>query len=364
MLPIKVKEYGDKVILNYDQIGRPKDHPIVRECRQLILKKHTWEVVAQSFERFFNLYEVDGDQDKTFQFGWAEEKWDGSIISFYHDEVNAKFQPATRSTDGDAETPMGHKFEDLFWQAAGDRTAFKYFELCALWHEQNIKNLVFELVGPANRVVTRYEKTDLCLIGGRHNDEEGMEMDSFKLNYIAERLGVNRPKKLFFKTIEEAHAYVNGLEAEKEGIVLVREYGRYPHHDRRKLKNNKYLAISKVRNGGVITPKRILNLIQTDGYDEYLLYFPEDEPSLRPFWVQYEGLLAELDRVWDKCKDIEDRKEFALAIQAEIKFTSPLFARYNGKTDSFRDFLTGVNPDSILSHMEKLDERNCNTGIV
>jgi hypothetical protein len=46
-------------ILNYDQIeSRPKTHPIVRECRGLVLHAETKEVVAKSFNRFFNWGEV------------------------------------------------------------------------------------------------------------------------------------------------------------------------------------------------------------------------------------------------------------------------------------------------------------------
>mgnify|MGYP003565423402 CR=1 FL=1 len=36
---IKVKEYDDRIVLNYSQINSPKYHPIVKECRALILSK-------------------------------------------------------------------------------------------------------------------------------------------------------------------------------------------------------------------------------------------------------------------------------------------------------------------------------------
>mgnify|MGYP000921629595 FL=1 len=43
------------VILNYDQIeSRPKDHPIVRECRGLTLRSDNFDLVGKSFNRFFN----------------------------------------------------------------------------------------------------------------------------------------------------------------------------------------------------------------------------------------------------------------------------------------------------------------------
>ena len=53
---INVKEYDDLFVLNYDQIESPKTHPIVQECRSLILDKQ-FNVVSRSFDRFFNFGE-------------------------------------------------------------------------------------------------------------------------------------------------------------------------------------------------------------------------------------------------------------------------------------------------------------------
>jgi hypothetical protein len=44
--------------LNYDQIESAKAHPVVMECRGLILSYPHGEVVARSFDRFFNYGEV------------------------------------------------------------------------------------------------------------------------------------------------------------------------------------------------------------------------------------------------------------------------------------------------------------------
>lgn len=69
------------VILNYDQIESPKTHPVVRECRGLVLEKDTWNVVARAFTRFFNYGETD------CQFDWskftATTKEDGSLLLLY-----------------------------------------------------------------------------------------------------------------------------------------------------------------------------------------------------------------------------------------------------------------------------------------
>ena len=59
---IKVKEYEEGLcVLNYDQINSPKSHPIVKECRSLILDKE-FNVVSRSMDRFFNYNQLGLDE--------------------------------------------------------------------------------------------------------------------------------------------------------------------------------------------------------------------------------------------------------------------------------------------------------------
>jgi len=59
-LGIKATCHEDgRAILNYSQIDSPKQHPIVLECRGLVLDmNNNWELVARSFSRFFNRGEI------------------------------------------------------------------------------------------------------------------------------------------------------------------------------------------------------------------------------------------------------------------------------------------------------------------
>lgn len=55
---IKVRQYDEGLlVLNYDQIESPKSHPIVMECRALILDTD-FNVVSRAFDRFFNIHEI------------------------------------------------------------------------------------------------------------------------------------------------------------------------------------------------------------------------------------------------------------------------------------------------------------------
>lgn len=83
-LGISVKDYGDRVVLNYSQIESPKTHPVVRECRGAIMSK-SGEVICRPFDRFYNLGEAPETQEHLdINRTIAVEKLDGSLIKLYH----------------------------------------------------------------------------------------------------------------------------------------------------------------------------------------------------------------------------------------------------------------------------------------
>jgi tRNA splicing ligase len=86
------------VILNYDQIeSKPKNHPIVRECRGLVLNSTDWSVAARSFPRFFNWGEV-AEEMKDFDFSdfLVQSKEDGSLCLIYN--FNGEWLANTRGS--------------------------------------------------------------------------------------------------------------------------------------------------------------------------------------------------------------------------------------------------------------------------
>lgn len=80
------ERFPDLRVLNYNQIDSPKNHPIVRECRSLVVKEEsdsgTYSVVSRAFNRFFN----QGENDVTFKLEdlTIYEKVDGSLISVFY----------------------------------------------------------------------------------------------------------------------------------------------------------------------------------------------------------------------------------------------------------------------------------------
>ncbi|MBR6466614.1 MAG: hypothetical protein IKT16_00500 [Desulfovibrio sp.] len=84
---IRIREYSDRYVLNYSQIGsaRHSFEPVVRVCRQLIVRRDLTGILHRSFDRFYN-YREDPDSD-AFDAAKAvcEEKLDGSLVGVYHD---------------------------------------------------------------------------------------------------------------------------------------------------------------------------------------------------------------------------------------------------------------------------------------
>jgi len=308
---IVVTDYPDRVVLNYDQIESPKYNPICDECRALILRKDTWEVMSRAFDRFYNVGE--GETHKTFpvQSSRIYEKLDGSLISVYNDGNG--WQPATRKMAyAEGETSFGITFNDLFNEAVKGTNLFEFLK-----SQPNHLTFIFELTSPINRVVTPYTETKVTLIGMRNN-LNGREGDSMELDLLAELFGVSRPKSYQCNNIEDVIALAENLPTLDEGFVLVFEK-LDGSHLRMKCKNSKYLAISHLRNNGAISPRRILTLVMDNEQDEYLSYFPEDKSYFDFVKEVWNESFDRMREIWEKCKDIESQKDFAIAVNEMSK---------------------------------------------
>jgi len=311
---IVVTDYEDRVVLNYNQIESPRFHPICDECRALILRKGTWEVMSRAFDRFYNVGE--GEEWKTFQLESAriDEKLDGSLLSVYHDGTG--WIPATRKMAyAEGGTAFGLDFKQLFDQATAGTKVKEVMEASS---PNNNFTFIFELTSPMNRIVTPYSETSVTLIGIRNN-LNGFEVGKKALDYVAEEMGISRPKSYECSSFEELKAMADSLESMEEGFVLVIE--KEGSFRRLKCKNSKYLSIAHLRNNGNISPRRILTLVMDNEELEYLSYFPEDKPYFGFVKAAYIDSLERMLDVWDECGQIEDQKDFALAIKAKTKYS-------------------------------------------
>lgn len=313
-LGIKIKDYEDRIVLNYFQINSPKSHPYVMQSRGLIVRKGTFDVLCRSFDRFFNYGEVE-DHSKIIN--WNEaivfEKVDGSLIKIYHDGV--KWCVATRGT-AFAESDVGGwgiTFEELVLKALKVNNCDEFNALCDLHLNKEMTHL-FEVTAMENRVVTNYAGYKLWYLMSRYT-ETGVYVEQ---SGNALGIGAVLPRYYTFKNNEECLKTAAELPDLQEGYVVY-QYG-VPVC---KIKSPSYVAVHHIRGEG-LSPKRIAELVLTNEQDEYLKYFPEDETHIDPYAVKLHDLKHLLVSVVSSYGDIEDQKEFALKIKLFL-FSAVLF---------------------------------------
>lgn len=326
-LGISVKFVDDLVVLNYNQIESPKTHPIVIECRSLILNKYTLKVVSRSFDRFFNLGEalnvmpvIDWSKAEVY------EKVDGSLIKIYHH--NGNWQVATRGTAYAESDCMGYgiTFRELVFKALGVDNEEDFQELMLRAHLDYNQTYIFELTSVENRVVRHYSGYNLHFLASRYNDCVYHDEDYTSKE---ERLWLQSPDCILSGKIKFAKRFNFTSEADAvdsaaqlkdldEGYIVYMDGVPVC-----KIKSPAYVAVHHLRGEG-LNPKRISELVLSGEQDEYLKYFPEDAPVIQPYSDALGELVFEMLKVYGEVCNIEDQKDFALAI-AKHKWKGVLF---------------------------------------
>lgn len=290
---IKAREHEEfpLVILNYNQIESPKTHPIVRECRGLVLEKGTWNIVAKSFDRFFNLGE-DLENSKKFDWGCFDvtEKMDGSlIIVFYY---GGKWHINTRGTFGytDNVNFTGKTWDEYIRPLLKDK-----FDLMS-------KNYtyVFEFVSIFNKIVRVYAEMDVYLIGAFVKDDSDVfvELVGDKLKEHVLCVGLKQVKSLNLKSLNQVQEYLEWLEENdptNEGVVVRDRNGM-----RLKIKSKTYLSLHRMYNNDGPSPKNLLSFVLSGEKDELLSYFPEYAEEYEKVESVVEEAKNKLIDVWEK----------------------------------------------------------------
>jgi len=297
----------------YSQINSPRNHPVVMECRGIVLEDVTWKVVAKPFRRFFNV----GEYVEEFKsFDWTNStcitKEDGSLAILYY--YANQWHVNTSGSFG-----LGKAFEydgcwrDLFWNYAGfTANGLSGFEATTL---------IFELCTPYNKVVKRYENPGVFLIGivDTHTMYEYSERG---LNTIAHLNSWRRPTNFEAHLIEAVGGIIASFEASKEmteGVVIRDGTTRW------KWKAKDYLALHRLKdNGNIIRPKRLCEVVLTNETSEVLAVMPEVTTALCKVEKAIDALVEDLDRQYWAYGTYRSQKTYALAIK-DHKFSWVLF---------------------------------------
>ncbi len=315
-------------ILNYSQIDSPKTHEIVRECRGLVLNTEDWSLVARAFPRFYNWGEV---ADEMPLFNWdkseALEKVDGSLCLFYR--FGGEWRVNTRGSYADC------GMFNTEWQARYHKMPLDWTWKQGILSALGIKDLS-ELDGnldPAltyacefcslwNKVVRTYEQPCIYQLTAFDGEQE---------------VGP-RPCKLFrtvgvypLRSAEQVTDYVNTQpEATWEGCVVKDDANR-----RWKIKNKRYLSLHKMKgaNGDALyNPSTLLPFILEGEGDELLATYPEITDCFKHYKNKVDSAYTDLEGLWNRYKDVESQKEFALSIVGKTPLTGLLFSARKNKT--------------------------------
>lgn len=323
------KKYPELYLFKYDQIKSPLKHPLVQECRGIILNSNPstgndWSVVSYPFNKFFNLGE-NIETEKLFDWNNYKvyPKLDGSLISLYF--YDNKWNIASSGNP----------------DASGSCTDsnLTFYEAVDYWLPSDLSFLnthftyIFELVSKYNKNVVIYNNLNygLYLIGIRNNktlqelDISNLDNQSyFKLNthfMICKEL-----------SNKEIYKQVNDLKGhEAEGYILVdKDFNRI------KVKSTNYVALHHLKSSWSL--KSLIQIVLNNEIDEVVNYFPEFGADLRKIkdWLEVQIQITLFSYLWN-CKS-ETKKEFALKINPSASvFKNLLFNAYDLKLSNIND---------------------------
>lgn len=331
----KVYEEDGIVILDYDQIESPKTHPIVIECRSLILSYPEFDVVSRKYDRFFNYGEApDMYADFSFDDAIVMEKADGSLIGVYYNPKTDRWEISTRCmAKAEGEHLFGGTWRQKVQEAFGFKDEVDFQERCDDIFRRS-STYIFEYCSPENRIVTKYDEAHMVLTGVRCKD--GTEVDAVIISspYVDAAfrgLRVRAPKIYSAENMDELVEYANSLPDLEEGFVV-----RCQKTNKRvKIKSKTYLVAHKLRgNDAVPTRKNVLTLVLEGEVDEFLAYFPEWKGIISTAQSEVDELLADAMIYWEKAKSLESQKEFALVVKSAKAPWILFSARKNGTIPS------------------------------
>ena len=337
--------FGKRLImLKYNQLDSDFNEEIVRECRGLIINEDSLEPVCVPFYKFGN-YGESYCPEIDWESAVILEKRDGSLIKVvklgkdYLISTNGCIDAFKAMMPDDILCPY-KSYGDLFMKAMGDRLSLL----------SEGYTYMFELTSPYNRVVVPYDDIEIALIGIRNNKSLQEELicdsklkDSFLL-----------PKRYGFKTLEECIESAHSLPYSDEGYVVVDK-----HFNRVKIKSLEYVNVHHLRGEGVMTEKRILDIIRQNEIAEYLIYFPEYKDLFDEYKRKVDDLYKAYHFMWLSFSQLEfnSRKEIALFLQdaKDAYDMGFIFKMLDGKIKESCDFFADMPLDKFVNILHRYE---------
>ena len=304
------------------------------EARGLIVKKcgNSYTEVCHGLNKFFNMEEPNAAK-LDWEHGFSVlEKMDGTNIRVWCDE--GEWHIST----------LGIIFAD------NDEYGLLFKKTCGNFLQYVAEldpsyTYVYELVGPLNRIVVRYEETAAYFICKRNlkTGTESLEAPE------AIRCGIKVIPSYCAKNKWDAIQLKNRLPENVEGMVVCDS-----HFNRVKLKTDWYLELHKVKGNGVCNVKRVVKLWQLEGLDDFIAAFPEYNGFVEPVMNEIRALINDSEAAFHSLsKEEMPRKEFAAKVQQYAPLVQACcYALLDGKCDSAITFFKKMLTNKLTKYIE------------
>lgn len=328
---LTVKRDQGYILLKYNQITSDFSHPYVKAARGVIFdEENNYEVACRPFEKFFNWGEEEA-AEIDWNSAFIQEKVDGSILKMWFSERLDQWVISTNGVIFGENVPVMFPKDGI--ETFGDMIKILprgYWE----WNSfDEDYTYIFELVGPQNRVVVPYSEIDMYFLTAFHN-EIGEEN-----RFDKEVVGFPRPKKYSFSSLEETIEFTKSKSFntfKNEGFVV-----SDANSNRIKIKTEDYLRIHRLRGEAVPTEKKLLELVLSNEYAEFLAYYPEYTEQVKDIKVKLqeynESLSFQTFELFLKARELAaknggaiSRKELAEWIKTQ-QDPNYLFQFFDGK---------------------------------
>lgn len=336
---------GKKLImLKYSQIDSDFNIKLVRECRGLILDEDTLEIVSFPFMKFGNIGEsycpeIDWKSASILQ------KVDGSLIKIVL--IGDDLLISTNGTIDAFKAPVAEQL-GCKYKSFGEIAREVLDQKLVIPHDfVEGKTYMFELVSPWTRVVVPHKSNDLYFLGERDNKtfEEKLPYDDSYMSKL-----FKTPQKFNLHTLDECIEATRAMPWDEEGYVVVdKDFNRV------KVKSPAYVAVHGLKNNGVLSYTRAIELVRANEIDEVCAYFEVFRPALEDCKSRFWKIIEDNEHAWNEFLDAEKslptRKDKALWITKHFKIPGLAFALLDKKTSSVRDFFMNAPADKILKHL-------------
>ncbi|KAJ3261724.1 hypothetical protein HK103_004675 [Boothiomyces macroporosus] len=334
---LKVKEstlHPSLYLLAYNMINSDLSHPIVQECRGIILEKETNRIICYPFDKFFNMGEKN-EHPIDWKSALVYEKLDGSLMKLYYYDKEDQWIIASNNSIDAREAPVAidqmqraiHKVESfhyLFIQAY-ETTTKQEFNIPDILDRS--MTYMFEMMHPLSTIVVQHEKPRLCHLATRKITGGFPEVEFvFPLVEQPTVYPLSSPEQC--KQAAE-QIQLNGKLVDTEGFVVRDKYFK-----RVKVKSPVYVSLHHLAS---TSPNQttLMDAVLMNELEEIVTYHPRLEKPLRLLHEGFDKLEALFLKELKECDEYTQtlldppakllQKERALFLQKKSRF---LFSHY------------------------------------